>query len=71
MEDYTQACLLLSLKSERTTNQLHISLEPDHDPNPVARKRRHATRNGQSPTIIYQPERSKEAMLIQKKAYLT
>lgn len=31
--------LLFSLKSEKTANQLHISLEPDHDPNPTGPER--------------------------------
>lgn len=34
--DNTRVCLLFSLKSERTANQLHISLEPDHNSNPAA-----------------------------------
>lgn len=32
----TQARLLFSLKSETTTNQLHISLGPDHDSDSTA-----------------------------------
>lgn len=35
-KQHTQACLLFLVKTERTANQLHISMEPDHDSNPTA-----------------------------------
>lgn len=38
-DNNAQACLLFSLKSERTANQLHISVEPDHGPIPAARRK--------------------------------